>query len=81
MSTGEKITVDDLIDALEEAAVLAAFCRLPKPDQANFSRWIGMARDDASHWRRIETFVQAMKESPLQPKQSLSERFDQTVFR
>ena len=61
MSSPEKITADDLLDAMAEANVLETFLHLPTEDQANFSRWIGTARDDGSHWRRIEALVLALR--------------------
>jgi hypothetical protein len=60
-----KITVDDLLDALEEADVTDVFCQLPDADQEQFSRWIGTAADDEGHWRRINAFVSALRMSPL----------------
>ena len=80
MSSGAEVTAVDLIRALENAAVLEAFCRLPAADQQRFARWIGAARDDVAHWRRINAFVEAMRESPLQPTQSLSGRFERAAF-
>lgn len=67
MSTEEKITVEDLLDAMTEADVLETFCQLPQVDQEKFSRWIGKARDDDSHWRRIQALVSALRAGPLQP--------------
>ena len=57
----------DLLDVLDAADALAIFIRLPPSDQEDFKRWIGMARDDESHWRRINAVVQAMTEGPFQP--------------
>lgn len=80
MSSQAEITAVDLIRALEKAEVLTAFCRLPAADQQKFASWIGAARDDVAHWRRINAFVEAMTDSPLRPTESLSERFHRTVF-
>ena len=66
MSAVEKITADDLLDAMAEAEVLEVFCRLPRRDQEKFSGWIGKAGDDASHWRRIHALILALKAGPLQ---------------
>ena len=66
MSEAESITVEDLLDAMAEADVLDTFCQLPREDQENFSRWIGMARDNESHWRRIHAFVSALRSGPSQ---------------
>ena len=57
----------DLLDVLDAADALAIFIRLPPADQEEFKRWIGRARDDESHWRRINALVQAMIEGPVQP--------------
>lgn len=65
MSVAEKITADDLIEAMSAAGVLEVFCHLPPAAQDEFSSWIGKARDDESHWRRIEVLLAAMKSSPL----------------
>ncbi|HWL65596.1 MAG TPA: YdeI/OmpD-associated family protein [Actinomycetota bacterium] len=67
MSEDQTITVEDLLDAMAEADVLETFCQLPQEDQENFSRWIGMARDDESHWRRIHAFVSALRTGPFEP--------------
>ena len=67
MSEGERITVEDLLDAMAAADVLDTFCQLAREDQENFSRWIGMARDNESHWRRIHAFVSALRTGPFQP--------------
>lgn len=66
MSSAEgKITADDLLDTLAAADALEAFLRLPMADQENFSRWIGKARDDESHWRRINALALAIRLGPL----------------
>jgi uncharacterized protein YdeI (YjbR/CyaY-like superfamily) len=65
MSDATSVAPVDLSDALAEADVLHIYSRLPQADRARFARWIGMARDETSHWRRIETLVMAMKLSPL----------------
>lgn len=65
MNRAESITADDLMEAMSAAGVLEVFCHLPTAAQDEFSSWIGKARDDASHWRRIEALLEAMKRSPL----------------
>lgn len=62
-----KITAEDLIEALEAADALETFCRLPDEDQEKFIRWIGMARDNDAHWRRVEALVLALRIGPLNP--------------
>jgi hypothetical protein len=63
----ETITAHDLLDAMADAGVLEVFCHLPRAAQDEFSSWIGKARDDESHWRRIEALVAAMRRSSLVP--------------
>lgn len=65
MTEAGKITADDLLDTLASADALVTFLRLPREDQDNFARWIGKARDEESHWRRINALVIAMKIGPL----------------
>ncbi len=65
MSTPETITANDLLDALAAADALETFCQLPPEDQAYFSRWIGQARNDESHWHRIGALVMAISAGPL----------------
>jgi ferric-dicitrate binding protein FerR (iron transport regulator) len=67
MSTQEKISTEGMIQAMAAADVLETFCQLPQEDQAKFSRWIGKARDDESHWRRINALLMALRTGPLQP--------------
>lgn len=67
MSAQPTITAEDLIEAMVQADVLETFCRLPQAEQAKFSRWIGKARNDASHWQRIQALVLALRMGPLQP--------------
>lgn len=55
----------ELMDALDEAGVIDIYFSLPQADRARFTRWIKMARDDDSYWRRIEAIVVAMRLSPL----------------
>lgn len=66
MSFEAKITPDDLLDAMAAADVLETFCHLPDAAQREFQGWIGKARDDESHWRRIDALVRAMRSSLLQ---------------
>lgn len=65
-SDSGKITADDLLDTLAAADALEAFLRLPVADQESFSRWIGKARDDESHWRRINALALAIRLGPLE---------------
>ena len=66
MTSSGRITPEDLLDAMARADVLEIFGRLPEADQQKFSRWIGKARDDESHWRRINALVLALRLGPLQ---------------
>ena len=59
------ITPDNLLDAMAEADVLEVFCHLPEVAQQEFREWIGKARDDDSHWRRIDALVLAMRSGLL----------------
>lgn len=71
----DKITADDLLDTLAAADALETFLHLPPEDQDNFARWIGMSRDDESHWRRINALALAMRLGPLHVAQArLSEK-------
>lgn len=65
MTAAGKITADDLLDTLAAADALETFLHLPREDQDNFAHWIGKARDEESHWRRINALVLAMKIAPL----------------
>ena len=67
MSSAERITADELLEILATFDALETFCRLPQADQDNFSRWVGQARDNESHWRRIQALVLAMRVGPMQP--------------
>lgn len=67
MSSAEKLSVEELLDALARADVLETFARLRPEDQQKFSRWVGKARNSASHWQRINALVLAMRIGPLQP--------------
>ena len=64
MSPEDKITPDDLLNAMAAADVLDIFCHLPEDARREFEQWIGKARDDAAHWRRIDTLVMAMRSAP-----------------
>ena len=64
MSSEERITPDDLLDAMAEADVLEVFCHLPEKSQQEFREWIGKSRDNESHWRRIDALVLAMRSGP-----------------
>ena len=68
MSPEDKITPDDLLNAMAAADVLDAFCHLPEDSRKEFEEWIGKARDNEAHWRRIHTLVMAMRQAPqLEP--------------
>lgn len=64
MTAEDKITPDDLVNALVEADALDNFRDLPEDDRRRFEGWIGKARDNESHWRRINTLVMAMRSAP-----------------
>ena len=73
MSAEEKITPDDLLNAMAEADVLDAFCQLPQASRREFEQWIGKARDDAGYWRRIHTLVMTMRNAPHLEAQTAEE--------
>ena len=58
------ITYEFLV-ALKDATVLDTFYKLPAADQMRFLRWIGATDDPELRQRRTETFVLALKASPL----------------
>lgn len=60
-----EITADDLLDALAAADSLETFLRLPPEAQEHFALWIGKARDDESHWRRINALALALRMGPF----------------
>lgn len=64
MSAEDKITPDDLLNAMAAADVLEMFCDLPEDARRKFEHWIGKARDDQAHWRRIDTLVMALRSAP-----------------
>ena len=76
MSSAEKLSVEDLLDALARADVLETFSRLRPEDQQKFSRWVGKARNTASHWQRINALVLAMRIGPLEPVRPRVSGFD-----
>lgn len=78
MSHGEKITPDDLLDAMAAADVLDDFCQLPEASRREFEEWIGKARDSEAHWRRINTLVMAMRHAPLLERQTHEEPASET---
>ncbi|MDQ3645837.1 MAG: hypothetical protein M3345_02760 [Actinomycetota bacterium] len=67
VSVPESTAAQHIVDALAGANVLETFCRLPQADQENFSSWIIKARDESSHWRRIDALVLAMRLGTLRP--------------
>lgn len=78
MSSEDKITPDDLLDAMAAADVLDVFCQLPEASRCEFEQWIGKARDDAGHWRRIQTLVMAMRSAPRIEAQTALEPTSET---
>jgi len=78
-AAAEKITAMDLLDVLDTAGALETFNRLPQADQENFKSWIGRARNNISHWRRIDALVLAMITGPLQSNRTQSEELDEGV--
>ena len=65
MKPSETITPDDLLDAMTTADVLETFVLLPQSAQDEFRQWIGKAKNDDSHWRRIHALVAAMRSGRL----------------
>lgn len=55
----------DLLMVLRDQDVLGTFLLLPKDEQSNFVRWIGATDAREVRQSRIETFIIALKESPL----------------
>ena len=51
--------------ALRDNGVLGTFLSLPKSDQANFIRWVGAIDSEDLRDGRTETFIVALKQSPL----------------
>jgi hypothetical protein len=70
MSSPERVIEEDLQDTMAEAGVLERFHQLPEGDQDMFSRWIDKARDDESHWRRINALVLALRIGPFEASMS-----------
>ena len=64
MKPSQAITPDDLLDAMATADVLDTFVLLPESAQEEFRQWIGKARDEEAHWRRIDTLVMALRSAP-----------------
>ena len=71
--TPKDLLPEDLLDAMVRSDVLEIFVLLPEIDQQRFSNWIGKARDNESHWRRINALVLALRLGPLQPPPALVE--------
>ena len=65
MKPTQSITPDDLLDAMATADVLETFVLLPEAAQDEFRQWIGKAKNDDSHWRRIHALVAAMRSGHL----------------
>jgi hypothetical protein len=55
----------ELLVVLRDEGVLATFLLLPKDEQANFVRWLGATDEEDLRHDRTETFVSALKQSPL----------------
>lgn len=70
MNPEEAITPDDLLNAMEFAGVLEVFCHLPEASRREFEMWIGKARDNEAHWRRIDSLVLAMRNAPANAEPS-----------
>lgn len=66
MTSGGKITADDLLDTLAAVDALETFLRLPPDAQEKFAEWIGRSRDDESHWRRINALALAIRMGPFE---------------
>jgi uncharacterized protein YdeI (YjbR/CyaY-like superfamily) len=77
----DKITPDDLLNAMAAADVIDTFCHLPEASRREFEGWIGKARDNAAHWRRIDTLVMAMRSAPLLDVQTDGKRATETQGR
>lgn len=73
MKPSETITPDDLLDAMTTADVLETFVLLPQSAQDEFRQWIGKARNDDSHWRRIHALVAAMRSGRLHETSGIDE--------
>ena len=54
------------LTALREAKCLDLFQLLPASDQGRFLRWIGSTKPVDVRMKRIQTFVSALKSSPLE---------------
>jgi hypothetical protein len=55
----------ELLQALRDQGVFAAFLSMPKDKQANFVRWIGATDEANVRHDRTHTFISALKQSPL----------------
>ena len=64
MNPEEVITPDDLLNAMDAAGVLDVFSHLPEKARSEFQSWIGKARDNEAHWRRIDSLVLVMRNAP-----------------
>lgn len=75
LAVGEtaEIPHDDLTAAMAEADVLDIYLSLPEAERRRFSRWVRLARDDDSYWRRIEALVLAMRVGLLARKMARPE--------
>lgn len=78
MKSPDPLPADDLGQALVEADALETFEALPAEERDRFRAWIAKARDDESHWRRIEILCLAMRMAPplRAPDESRPERQD-----
>ena len=55
----------DLMLELRDSHTLGTLLRLPRSDQENFLRWIGSTDDETLRTTRTETFISALRMSPL----------------
>lgn len=74
MKPEDRITADDLLDAMAAADVLDVFCHLPERSRREFEDWIGKARNSEAHWRRIDTLVMAMRSAPRLSEEPTEDR-------
>ena len=62
----------ELLAQFRASGVLSTFLLLPRSDQANFLRWIGMTDDRELRRDRTRTLALALEDSPLAPDMSSS---------
>lgn len=54
-----------LLEVLRDEGVLGPFLLLPQDEQANFVRWVGAMDEERLRHARTETFIAALRQSPL----------------